>query len=394
MSNFDKDSLSLHKKYGGKIEIKPTVEIDNANDLSLAYTPGVGSVCKSVADGEVEANEVISTKRMVAIITDGSAILGLGNIGAVAGLPVMEGKAILLKKFAGVDAFPIALDTQDVEEVIKTIKNIAPTFGAINLEDISAPRCFEIEKRLISELDMPVFHDDQHGTAIVVLAALKNALKIVNKNELDKIKIVINGVGAAGAAIAELLIAYGFKHLTIVDSSGVLGIDRACDISGKKQHLCSLIKHVCNYGDTERCTKSSLEEVITGADVFIGVSAPGVLTKEMVSTMNEKAIVFALANPTPEIMPSEALSAGASVVATGRSDFPNQVNNALVFPGLFKGLFDADIKQVTLKMKIAVAEALAATVKDLSADKIIPDMFDGDVVENVAQAVISMGKSN
>jgi len=381
----NKESIELHKKHRGKFEIKSLMPVSNNKELALAYTPGVAAVCSAIADGEVQAKEVVSSKNTVAIITDGSAVLGLGNIGAVAGLPVMEGKAVLLKEFAGIDSFPIALATQDTDEIVQTIKNIAPTFGAINLEDISAPRCFEIEQRLIEELDMPVFHDDQHGTAIVVLAGLINATKVVGKSKED-LKVVVNGAGAAGHAIVELLSAYGFGVLTVLDSKGVLNEEKVCG-TGNKEHFCEVIKETCANGDSERCDAGSLSEALQGADVFIGVSAPGILTAEMVSTMAEQAIVFALANPDPEILPSEALQGGAAVVATGRSDFENQINNALVFPGLFKGLFKSGADRVTMPMKLKVAEALAGLVPTPTANKIVPSMFDGGVVDAVSSAV-------
>ncbi len=383
--NYNKRSIELHKELRGKLVVESLMPVKNAEDLSLAYTPGVGGVCTAIADGTVQSNEVVASKNMVAVITDGSAVLGLGNIGAEAGLPVMEGKAVLMKEFAGINSFPIALATQDVDEIVQTVKNIAPTFGAINLEDISAPRCFEVEQRLIEELDMPVFHDDQHGTAIVVLAGLINALKIVNKTK-EEVKVVVNGAGAAGHATIDLLLAYGFKHLTVLDRDGVLSPTRV-GLSKDKQYLCDIITNVCSIGDSSRCDLNTLEEVIDGADIFIGVSAPGVLTAEMVSTMASEAIIFALANPVPEIMPEEALRGGARVVATGRSDFPNQVNNALVFPGLFKGLFASRANKVTMPMKLAVADALAALVPDPTPEKIIPSIFDDGVVDAVAGAV-------
>ncbi len=385
-NQINKDSLELHKKHRGKFEIKSLMPVGDAEQLARAYTPGVASVCNAISSGEVQAKEVVSSKNMVAIITDGSAVLGLGNIGSVAGLPVMEGKAVLLKEFAGIDAFPIALATQDTDEIVQTIKNIAPTFGAINLEDISAPRCFEIEQRLIEELDMPVFHDDQHGTAIVALAGLINALKIVNKDKEDA-KIVINGAGAAGHAIVELFNAYGVKLLTVLDSKGVLNESKVCG-TGNKEHFCNVIKETCANGDKARCDAQSLSAALSDADVFIGVSAPDVLTKEMVSTMASDSVIFALANPQPEILPSEAKLGGAAVVATGRSDFDNQINNALVFPGLFKGLFASNAKRVTTQMKINIAEALANLVEQPTPEKIIPSMFDKGVVDAVSKAII------
>jgi len=385
MTDFSKESIALYKKLRGKLVVESLVPLTTREDLSLAYTPGVGAVCSAIADGSVESREGVTSKNTVAVITDGSAVLGLGNIGAEAGLPVMEGKAAILKEFAGINAFPIALATQDIEEVIQTVKNIAPTFGAINLEDIAAPRCFEIEQRLIEELDMPVFHDDQHGTAIVVLAGLINALKIVNKKK-EEVKVVVNGAGAAGHATIDLLLAYGFKYLTVLDRDGVLNPNRV-GLSKDKQYLADTIASVCSIGDSARCELSTLSEVINGADIFIGVSAPGVFTAEMVSTMNSEAIIFAMANPVPEIMPEEALNGGARIVATGRSDFANQVNNALVFPGLFKGLFASRATKVTMPMKFAIAEALAGLIPSPTPSKIIPSMFDDGVVDAVADAV-------
>ncbi len=385
MTGISRESIALHKKYRGKFEIKSLMPVSNNDELALAYTPGVGVVCSAINSGEVEAKEVVSSRNTVAIITDGSAVLGLGNIGAEAGLPVMEGKAVILKEFAGINAFPIALATQDTEEIIKTIKNIAPTFGAINLEDISAPKCFEIEQGLIEELDIPVFHDDQHGTAIVVLAGLINALKIVSKNK-DDVKIVINGAGAAGHAITELLTAYGFKVLTVLDSKGVLNEGKVCG-TGNKEHFCKVISKTCANGDPGRCKMETLEEAVKGADIFIGVSASNILTKEMVQSMSDEPIIFALANPNPEISPSDAKDGGAVVVATGRSDFPNQVNNALVFPGLFKGLLESGKSKVTMQMKISIAGALAGLVQIPNPDKIIPSMFDKGVVHTVASVI-------
>ncbi len=383
--SYNSESIELHKKFRGKFSIETSIPLSTPDELAVAYTPGVGAVCLGIANNEINPVDVLTCKNTVAVITDGSAVLGLGNIGAEAGLPVMEGKAVLMKKFAGINSFPIAIDTQDVDEIVQTIKNIAPTFGAINLEDISAPRCFEVEQRLIDELDIPVFHDDQHGTAIVILAGLINALKVVNKNKED-VKIVVNGAGAAGHATIDLLLAYGFKHLTILDRDGVLNPSRV-GLSADKQYLCNVITNVCSMGDRARCDLETLEQAIVGADVFIGVSAPGVLTEEMVGTMANDAIVFAMANPVPEIMPNLAFDGGARVVATGRSDFANQVNNALVFPGLFKGLFKSGATKVTVPMKIAIAEALASLVTSPTPEKIIPSIFDEGVVDTVSSAI-------
>ncbi len=384
-NQYNTKSIELHKKLRGKLKVESLVRVTNKDELSLAYTPGVGAVCTEISKGDIPSRDVVASKNMVAVITDGSAVLGLGNIGAEAGLPVMEGKAVLMKEFAGIDAFPIALATQDIDEIVQTVKNIAPTFGAINLEDISAPRCFEVERRLVKELDIPVFHDDQHGTAIVVLAGLINALKIVHKRKED-VKVVVNGAGAAGHAIIELLLAYGFKHLTVLDRDGVLSPKRV-GLSKEKQYLVDIISNVCSIGDAHRCELNTLSEVITGADIFIGVSAPNILNAEMVNKMSDGAIIFALANPVPEIMPEEAIKGGAKIIATGRSDFPNQVNNALVFPGLFKGLFESGAKKVTMPMKLKVAEALASLVSEPTPEYIIPSIFDEGVVNVVTDAV-------
>ncbi len=375
--NYGEESIRQHEEKGGKIRIESIFPVTNKEELSIAYTPGVAAVSELIAKNPERARDLVATKKMVAVITDGSAVLGLGNIGPEAALPVMEGKCALFKTFAGVDAFPIALATQDVDEIVETIKNIAPTFGGINLEDISAPRCFEIEERLKAELDIPVFHDDQHGTAIVVLAGLINALKVTGKIK-DDLKIVVTGSGAAGIAIVSLLQKYGFPRVTIVDGGGIVSKCREdLDVSQKKILECCAISEICG----------GLEEAVVGKDVFIGVSAPNILTKEMVATMNSEPIIFALANPVPEIDPDVARNAGATVVATGRSDQPNQINNSLVFPGIFKGAFDSGVSQITDDMKIKAAEALAALVKEPTAEKIIPEPFDEGIVEAVSGAV-------
>jgi malate dehydrogenase (oxaloacetate-decarboxylating) len=379
--NIYKESLALHKKYSGKLEIKSKVKLKNKNDLSLAYTPGVGQVCIEITKDPKKVYEYTVKKNMVAIISDGSAILGLGNLGAKAAIPVMEGKAILMKEFAGVDAFPICLDTQDTEEIIKTVKNIAPVFGAINLEDISAPRCFEIENRLRTELDIPVMHDDQHGTSIVVLAGLINALKL-RKISKEKVKIIVNGVGAAGTAITKILVNYGFKNIILCDSKGIISENRK-DLNKEKTDLIDFIKN--NAGHYENID-GDLKEAIAKRDVFIGVSKAGLLTKEMVKIMNEKPIIFALANPIPEIMPDDAKDAGAFIVATGRSDFPNQLNNVLGFPGIFRGALDNHIKQFHQLMFVKAAENLAKCVKKISVENILPKPFDKNVVKVVAKA--------
>ncbi len=382
MSDYFQESIELHKKYKGKISIEPKVPLKNKEDLSKAYSPGVAAVCQEIQKG-ANAKEFTTAKNTVAVVTDGSAVLGLGNIGPQASLPVMEGKAALFKAFAGVDAFPIALDTQDTEEIIKIVKAIAPTFGGINLEDISAPRCFEIEKRLTQELDIPVFHDDQHGTAIVVLAGLINALKIVKKKKED-LKIVINGSGAAGVAIAKLLTDAGFPKSYITDSGGLVSECRDDLNEAQKELLaCCSISSICG----------GLNEVIDGADVFIGVSVGNVLTKEQVKRMADNPIVFALANPIPEIDPQDAKEAGAFIVATGRSDYPNQINNVLVFPGIFKGALNSGAKKITTEMKLKAAEALASLVESPTPDKIIPDPFNRQAPDAVASAVEEVAKT-
>ncbi|HBG81215.1 TPA: NAD-dependent malic enzyme [candidate division CPR2 bacterium] len=370
------NAKELHKKNPGKLEVIPTVPLETREDLSLAYTPGVAEVCLEIAAKKAHVFDYTIKQNTIAIVTDGSAVLGLGNIGPEAALPVMEGKAALFKKFANVDAFPICLNTQDTEEIIKTIRNIAPVFGGINLEDISAPRCFEIEKRLIEDLDIPVFHDDQHGTAIVVLAALINALKVVKKDK--NAKIIVSGAGAAGTAIANILRNYGFYNTSVCDSQGLICTLRT-DVNEAKANLNKISnpKDICGP-----CTNA-----IKGADVFIGTSAPDVLTKKDVRGMAEGAIIFALANPIPEINPGIAKKAGAKVIATGRSDYPNQINNVLAFPGIFRGALDAKIKIITEEMKLEAALALANMVKNPDVENIIPSVFDNGVSKNVANAV-------
>ncbi len=371
-------SLELHKKHGGKLETISKVPLNNKEDLSLAYTPGVAEVCREIARDKSLAFSHTLKGNTIAVISDGSAILGLGNLGPEAALPVMEGKCALFKAFAKVDAFPICLDTQDTEEVIKTIKYLAPVFGGINLEDISAPRCFEIENRLKKELNIPVMHDDQHGTATVVLAALINALKLRQSEDEKMVKIIVNGAGAAGLAIVDLLLKYGFKDIIICDSKGAIYNGRE-DLNEEKQRFASLTNL------EER--KGLLGEVIKGRDIFIGVSAPGVLNAEMIKSMNKEAIIFALANPIPEIMPDEAKAAGAFIVATGRSDFPNQLNNVLVFPGIFRGALDNKVKQITDEMLIQAAINIASLVTDLNPEIILPNPFNKDVSLSVAKAI-------
>jgi malate dehydrogenase (oxaloacetate-decarboxylating) len=379
MKEVYKKSLALHKKHSGKIEIKGKVKVKNRDDLSLAYTPGVGQVCLEIAKDPKKVYEYTIKKNMIAVVSDGSAVLGLGNLGAKGAIPVMEGKALLFKEFAGVDAFPICLDTQDTEEIIKVVKQIAPVFGGINLEDISAPRCFEIEMRLRKELDIPVMHDDQHGTATVVLAGLINSLKL-RKSKKEDVKILINGAGSAGTAITKMLVGYGFKHIILGDSHGIVSEDRK-DLNDEKKKLINFIKK--ETGNYEKIS-GDLATAIKERDIFIGVSKAGLISKEMIKSMNEKPIIFALANPVPEIMPDEAKSAGAFIVATGRSDFPNQLNNVLGFPGIFRGALDNKIKQFEQRMFVKAAEALAKCVKKPNTDYIIPKPFDKGVVKAVS----------
>jgi len=369
--------LEYHKNLKGKIEVISRAKITSREDLSLAYTPGVAEPCLEIAKTPEKVYEYTRKQNMVAVITDGSAVLGLGDIGPEASLPVMEGKCVLFKEFGGVDAFPLAIKTQDVEEFIRTVELLTPMFGGINLEDISAPRCFEIEQRLSEKLDIPVFHDDQHGTAIVVLAGLYNALKVVDK-KIEDVKVVISGVGAAGVAITNLLLHAGVADILLIDSKGLVCRERT-DLNPVKQELLD------RTNQNNMC--GGLSDAMVGSDVFVGVSQPKVLTGEMIKTMNEKAIIFTMANPTPEIFPDEAKEAGAFVVATGRSDFPNQVNNVLVFPGIFKGLLEARISKVTMEMKLAVAQALANYVVNPNAENIIPAVLDKNVSSIVAEAV-------
>ncbi|KKU76139.1 MAG: Malic enzyme, partial [Candidatus Giovannonibacteria bacterium GW2011_GWB1_47_6b] len=357
--DYQKLSITAHKKARGKISVIGKLPINNHEDLSIAYTPGVAGPALAIAKNTKLAYDLTATKNGVAIVSDGSAVLGLGNIGPEAALPIMEGKAALFKRFANIDGFPIVLSTQDTDEIVATVKAIAPTFGGINLEDISAPRCFEIEARLKKELSIPVMHDDQHGTAIVVLAGLINALKVVHKDK-KSIRVVINGAGAAGVAIAKLLHHYGMRNIVVCDSQGI--------ISGRRHDLTSIKKEILKITNKENIS-GSLYDALKGSDVFIGVSKGNLLKVSNVKTMAKEAIIFAMANPTPEIMPSEALRAGAAIVASGRSDFPNQINNVLVYPGIFKGAIESRTSQITDEMKIAVAEALAAVVKKPTAEK-------------------------
>ncbi len=375
--NYGQLALALHKKLRGKVSVVPKIPVTNKEDLAVVYTPGVGAVSSYLATHPEETDKYTMKGNMVAVISDGSAVLGLGNIGPAAALPVMEGKAMLFQSLAGVDAFPIVLATQDTEEIIETVKRIAPGFGGVNLEDIAAPRCFEIERRLQEELDIPVMHDDQHGTAMVVLTGFINALKVVRKKK-ESVWVVISGAGAAGQAIAELLIIYGVQNIVIVDSHGILGPNRG-DLDQHKQALRSETNPDGIDGD--------LSVAVTGADVFIGVSKAGVLTEDHVRTMAPDPIVFALANPVPEIMPEAALRAGARIVATGRSDFPNQINNSLGFPGIFRGALDHRVRRITDAMLVKAAKNLAALIAKPTAANIIPNTFDRRVVPAVAKAI-------
>ena len=378
MSNSEK-ALQMHEQWNGKLETTAKAHVGSREDLAIAYTPGVAEPCKVIAENPEAAYKYTMKANTVAVISDGSAVLGLGNIGALAAMPVMEGKAVLFKEFGGVNAVPICLDTQDTEEIIRTIVNIAPAFGGINLEDISAPRCFEIESRLKELLDIPVFHDDQHGTAIVVLAGIINALKVTKKKKED-CRIVVNGAGSAGVAITKLLLTYGFPHITMCDINGI--------ISQQSQDLNWMQKEMAQVTNLEKRT-GTLADALKGADIFIGVSAPGIVTQDMVSSMNENAILFAMANPVPEIMPDLAKAAGAKVVGTGRSDFPNQVNNVVAFPGIFKGALEGRASQITEEMKLAAAEAIAGLVpeEELNEDNILPQAFDPRVADTVSRAI-------
>ena len=369
----------MHEQWNGKIETTAKSHVNSRHDLAIAYTPGVAEPCKVIAEDPEAAYKYTMKANTVAVVSDGSAVLGLGNIGALAAMPVMEGKAVLFKEFGGVNAVPICLDTQDTEEIIKTVVNIAPAFGGINLEDISAPRCFEIETRLKELLDIPVFHDDQHGTAIVVLAGIINALKVTGKKKED-CPIVVNGAGSAGVAITKLLLTYGFPHITMCDINGI--------ISQASENLNWMQKEMAKVTNLENQT-GTLADALKGADIFIGVSAPGIVSQEMVSSMNHDAILFAMANPVPEIMPDLAKAAGAKVVGTGRSDFPNQVNNVVAFPGIFKGALEGRATQITEEMKLAAAEAIAGLVSDeeLNEDNILPQAFDPRVADTVSRAI-------
>lgn len=378
MTNSEK-ALKMHEEWHGKIETCAKSHVNSREDLAIAYTPGVAEPCKVIARDPEAAYTYTMKSNTVAVVSDGSAVLGLGNIGALAAMPVMEGKAVLFKEFGGVNAVPICLDTQDTEEIIKSVVNIAPAFGGINLEDISAPRCFEIEERLKELLDIPVFHDDQHGTAIVVLAGIINAMKVTGKDK-ESAKVVVNGAGSAGVAITKLLLRYGFKDVVMCDKSGILS-KTSDELNWMQKEMMEVTNLTGKTG--------TLADALKGADIFVGVSAPGIVSEEMVKSMNKDAILFAMANPVPEIMPDVAKKAGARVVGTGRSDFPNQVNNVVAFPGIFKGALEGHAKQITEEMKLAAALAIAGLVdeKDLNEDNIMPEAFDPRVAKVVSEAV-------
>ena len=378
MTNNEK-ALKMHEEWNGKIETTAKAHVNSREDLAIAYTPGVAEPCKVIAQDPEAAYKYTMKANTVAVVSDGSAVLGLGNIGALAAMPVMEGKAVLFKEFGGVNAVPICLDTQDTEEIIKSVVNIAPAFGGINLEDISAPRCFEIETRLKELLNIPVFHDDQHGTAIVVLAGIINALKVTGKKKED-CRVVVNGAGSAGVAITKLLLTYGFPHITMCDINGI--------ISKNSPNLNWMQQQMTEVTNLEERT-GTLADALKGADIFVGVSAPNIVSKEMVASMNKDAILFAMANPVPEIMPDLAKEAGAKVVGTGRSDFPNQVNNVVAFPGIFKGALEGRATQITEEMKLAAANAIAGLVpeEELNENNILPEAFDPRVADTVSKAI-------
>ena len=378
MTNNEK-ALKMHEEWNGKIETTAKAHVNSREDLAIAYTPGVAEPCKVIAQDPEAAYKYTMKANTVAVVSDGSAVLGLGNIGALAAMPVMEGKAVLFKEFGGVNAVPICLDTQDTEEIIKSVVNIAPAFGGINLEDISAPRCFEIETRLKELLNIPVFHDDQHGTAIVVLAGIINALKVTGKKKED-CRVVVNGAGSAGVAITKLLLTYGFPHITMCDINGI--------ISKNSPNLNWMQQQMTEVTNLEERT-GTLADALKGADIFVGVSAPNIVSKEMVASMNKDAILFAMANPVPEIMPDLAKEAGAKVVGTGRSDFPNQVNNVVAFPGIFKGALEGRATQITEEMKLAAANAIADLVpeEELNENNILPEAFDPRVADTVSKAI-------
>lgn len=383
--DYAKESLRLHKEWKGKIQVVTTVPVETKDDLSLAYTPGVAQPCLEIQKDVEMSYELTRRWNMCLVVTDGTAVLGLGDIGPEAGMPVMEGKCVLFKAFGDVDAFPLCIKSKDVDEIVNTIYLISGSFGGINLEDISAPRCFEIEKKLKEKCDIPVFHDDQHGTAVITLAGLNNAMRLLGKKK-ENIEIVVNGAGAAAISISRLLLKAGYKNITLCDRRGAI-------YKGRKEGM-NAVKEEMSRITNQNKKSGALAEILKGADVFIGVSAPGVLTKEMVQTMAEDAVIFACANPTPEIYPEEAKEGGAKIVATGRSDYPNQINNVLAFPGIFRGAFDVRAKDINDEMKIAAADALAKLISDeeLSADYIIPKAFDKRVGPAVAKAVAEMAR--
>lgn len=378
--DYNQEALKVHEQYKGKLRVECPAPLKTRDDLSVAYTPGVAEPCRKIAANEEEVYRYTTKGHMVAVVTDGTAVLGLGDIGPKAALPVMEGKAALFKRFGGVDAVPICLDTKDTEEIIETVRRIAPAFGGINLEDISSPRCFEIERRLEEMLEIPVFHDDQHGTGIVVTAALMNALKVVGK-KMGDIRVVLNGPGAAGTAIIRMMLAAGVKDIIAVDENGILYAERGVGIRDHKKELCQVTNQTGMRG--------TLADALRGADVFVGVSVPGVLTAEMIRTMAKDPIVFAMANPTPEILYDEAKAACVRVMGTGRSDFPNQINNLLAFPGVFKGALSVRARDINYEMKVAAAKAIASVIPadELCEENIIPSVFDPQVTEQVAAAV-------
>lgn len=385
--DYAKESLRLHSEWKGKIEVISKVPVESKEDLSLAYTPGVAEPCLAIQKDVELSYELTRRHNMCLVVTDGTAVLGLGDIGPEAGMPVMEGKCVLFKEFGNVDAFPMCIKSKDVDTIVETIYLISGSFGGVNLEDIAAPRCFEIEKKLKERCDIPIFHDDQHGTAVITLAGLMNALKVVNKR-MEDVRIVINGAGAAAIAIAKLLFSGGAKNIILCDRSGAI-------YEGRKEGMNAIKEEMAKITNLEKL-QGSLADVIEGSDVFIGVSAPGAVTADMVKTMNQKAIIFACANPTPEIFPEEAKAGGAAVVATGRSDFPNQINNVLAFPGIFRGAFDVRAKDINDEMKIAAAKALADLIakEELSADYIIPAAFDKRVGPAVAKAVADAARNS
>ena len=385
--DYAKESLRLHSEWRGKLEVTPRAQVDSKEALSLAYTPGVAQPCLEIQRDVDKSYELTRRWNLCLVVTDGSAVLGLGDIGPEAGMPVMEGKCVLFKEFGGVDAFPLCIRSHDVDEIVRTIQLISGSFGGVNLEDIAAPRCFEIEKKLKECCDIPIFHDDQHGTAVITLAGLTNALKVVDK-QFDKVRIVMNGAGAAAIAIARLLLAAGAKDITLCDRSGAI-------YEGREQGMNPIKEELARVTNLEK-RQGSLADMLVGADVFIGVSAPGAVTTEMVRTMNRDAVIFACANPTPEIFPDEAKTGGAAVIATGRSDFPNQINNVLAFPGIFRGAFDVRARDINEEMKVAAAKALAGLISDeeLTADYIIPAAFDPRVGKAVAAAVAQAARDS